>query len=100
MNACDTYIALLKGYCALVVLVLPLSFAKGGYAFSALALLISGVIQCYTATLLVAAAKHFGIINFGKLAEKALGPIGKNVIELMILLTQFSFCISYHSFIT
>lgn len=65
MNACDTYIALVKGYCALVVLVLPRSFSKGGFAFSAFCLILSGIIQCFAATKLVASATKCKITDYG-----------------------------------
>ena len=68
MNAFESYVALVKGYCALVVLVLPRSFSKGGFLFSPLCLLISGIIQCFAATRLVASAIRCNQDDFGKLA--------------------------------
>lgn len=44
MNFFETYIAVIKGYCALMILVLPRSFANGGYVLSPIVLTISGLI--------------------------------------------------------
>ena len=41
MGAFATYIALIKGYCALMILVLPKSFKNGGWAFSAGVMIVS-----------------------------------------------------------
>ena len=35
MSAFETYIALLKGYCAIAILIMPKAFANGGWAASA-----------------------------------------------------------------
>ena len=57
MNAFETYIALIKGYCALMILVLPRAFSRGGYVFSPITLLISGSVQLYAALLLVSSGQ-------------------------------------------
>lgn len=49
MSACETYIALIKGYCALMILVLPKSFTKGGWLFSAFCMLLSAGVQAIAA---------------------------------------------------
>lgn len=99
MNAWDCYIALCKGYCALVVLVLPRSYSKGGYGFAAVVMIISGILQCIAAIRLAASAMNIGIIDYGKLAERAMGSTGKYLTDLMIVLVQFSLTMSYPAFI-
>jgi hypothetical protein len=42
-----TFFAILKGYCAIVILIIPKAFQNGGYIFSPLCLLAS----CYLTTL-------------------------------------------------
>lgn len=51
----ECYIALVKGYCAILILVLPRSFATGGFACTAVLVLASGVISTFCASLLVQA---------------------------------------------
>lgn len=41
MNEFETFIAVIKGYCALMILILPRSFVNGGYLFSPMCLIIS-----------------------------------------------------------
>lgn len=48
-----TFLALVKGYCAIVILIVPKSFANGGYIFSPLAMLISYVLTTVCALKLV-----------------------------------------------
>lgn len=44
MNAFETYIAIIKGYCALMILVLPRAFGRGGYVFSPIVMMLSGAV--------------------------------------------------------
>ena len=44
MNAFETYIAIIKGYCALMILVLPRAFGRGGYIFSPIVMMLSGAV--------------------------------------------------------
>jgi len=39
-----TYFSLLKGYCGLMVLVVPHSYARGGWLFSPISMTISGLV--------------------------------------------------------
>lgn len=61
MNAFETYIAIIKGYCALMILVLPRAFSRGGYVFSPIVMMVSGAIQMYCALKLVAAGQKLGL---------------------------------------
>ena len=55
MNAFETYVAIIKGYCALMILVLPRSFQNGGYAMSVAVMGVSAYIQYICALKLVKA---------------------------------------------
>ena len=77
MNAFETYIALIKGYCALMILVLPRAFGRGGYIFSPIVMMLSGAVQMYCALKLVAAGQKLGLQSYSLIALKALGPKGK-----------------------
>lgn len=61
MNAFETYIALIKGYCALMILVLPRAFGRGGYVFSPIVMMLSGAVQMYCALKLVTAGQKLGL---------------------------------------
>jgi solute carrier family 36 (proton-coupled amino acid transporter) len=100
MNAFETYIAIIKGYCALMILVLPKAFSRGGYIFSPIAMIISGPIQMLCAIKLVHSGQKLGLKSYSLIALKALGPNGKTVLDTMIAMTQFSFSLSLCSFIT
>ena len=49
----ECYIALIKGYCVILVLILPRSFASGGFVCTAVLVAISGIISALCAKLLV-----------------------------------------------
>ena len=95
----ECYIALVKGYCVILVLVLPRSFATGGYACTAALVLASGVVSTFCASLLVQAGLQANIHSYPLLTEKVLGPRWKVAADLIIALAQFSFTVSHISFI-
>jgi len=43
LNAFETYIALIKGYCCAVLLFLPKAYANGGWLFANFCIIASGV---------------------------------------------------------
>jgi len=53
MNAFETYVAIIKGYCALMVLVLPRAFERGGYVLSPIIMICSSAVQVTCALKLV-----------------------------------------------
>ena len=55
MSPFETYIALIKGYCVLLVLILPKAFASGGFLASSILLIVSGVFSAASACLLAEA---------------------------------------------
>lgn len=54
----------------------------------------------YCALKLVSAGQKLGLQSYSLIALKALGPKGKQILDVMIALTQFSFSLSLCSFIT
>lgn len=77
MSAFATYIALMKGYCALMILVLPKAFMRGGWAFSAGTMGISAFIQIIAALKLVEVGLHLNITSYERISHKALGNWAK-----------------------
>lgn len=49
----ETYVALIKAYCALLVLLLPKAFSHGGFVFSPICVLVFGAIQTIAGIMLV-----------------------------------------------
>ena len=99
MSPFETYIALIKGYCVLLVLILPKSFANGGYVASGVLLLGSGFFSAASACLLAEAGLQEKIYSYPLLVLKAFGPTGKFAMDIMISLAQYSFTISHIAFI-
>ena len=99
MTAFQTFVSIIKAYCCLMILVLPRSFARGGYLLSPLAMVMSASLQCYSAVKLVGVANHFGIMSYSLIAYKVFGTKGKIALDIMVALTQFTFAISFMSFI-
>lgn len=99
LTAFQTYIALIKGYCAILVLVLPKAFTRGGYLVSPACIIISGMIQMIAANKLVQAGKSLGLKSYSLITLKLLGPRAKILLDFMIAATQFSFTISWGAFI-
>ena len=100
LSAFQTYIALIKGYCCLLVLVLPKSFTHGGYVFSPLCILASGLVQFIAAKKLVEVGAHVGLKSYSLITLKVLGNRAKVILDMMIAATQFSFTISFCAFMT
>lgn len=99
LSAFQTYIALIKGYCALLVLVLPKAFTRGGYLFSPACIILSGVIQAIAANKLVRAGQSLGLKSYSLITLKLLGSRAKILLDFMIAATQFSFTISFGAYI-
>ena len=98
LNDVETYIAILKGYCAVSILMMPVAFFNGGYFASPATLIASGLITTVCVTKLIECGLHFNCYSFPKICELALGPAGKRVIDIMICMTQLSFAISQLTF--
>ena len=87
MSAFETYIAVIKGYCALMILVLPRAFVRGGYLLSPVLLAISGALQAYCALKLVRAGQALNLPSYSLITLKALGPTAKGALDFMIAST-------------
>ena len=84
MTPFETYIALCKGYCILLLLILPKAFAGGGYIASSLLLIASGVISAAAATMLVESGLQEGIFSYPRLIERAFGKTGKIIGDIVV----------------
>lgn len=83
----ETYIAIIKGYCALSVLLVPKAFVNGGWGISAIFLFFSGVISLIACLKLADVALATNLYSYPLAVEKILGTKSKFFLELAIVLT-------------
>lgn len=95
----ETYIALIKGYCAIVILFLPSAFLSGGWGMSTIILFTVAFLTTVCTLKLVESGQHLKIYSYSLLAEKALGKKGKVFLDITVMLTQYSFTVSHILFI-
>ena len=95
MSNFSTYIALVKGYCGLLVLVIPRQFRRGGLVFAPILMTVSGIVEWYCCMMLVKIANKINIHNYSLIAEKVLGRWARILSDIMIIGTQFSFILCY-----
>ena len=98
MSAFQTYIAVIKGYCGACVLFTPRAFTNGGYAFSCLTLIASGMLTTLCAVKLINVGQRLDCFCYSQIVKKSLGQRGAYLLDIMIVLSQFSFSISQLSF--
>ena len=89
MGTYEAFFAVVKGYCAINILLLPKSFANGGYIFSPVSLILSSCLQCACAVFLSKIALKTGVFNYPEIAGKAMGPKGRIVVRLLLIFTHF-----------
>lgn len=90
----ETYIALIKGYCASVVLMLPRVFQNGGLGVTPIFIITSAVISTYCVGKLVDTGLAKQLYSYSLIVERAFGKKGRFILDFMIALTQFSFTIA------
>ena len=95
----ETFVALLKGYCAITILVMPKGFQTGGWAAASVFEAVAAVLTIICAVKLISVGLKEGVYSYSLIAEKAFGSKGRAFLDIMIASTQFSFTISYFSFI-
>lgn len=94
LSAFDTYIAIIKGYCGPILLFITKAFDNGGWAFSSICLIISGVFTLICALKLIKIGKQYRCYCYGQIVNRIIGKKGRIVLEIMIVLTQFTFCMT------
>ena len=100
MNAFQTYIAIIKGYCGAILLFTPKAYANGGLIWSNLVLVVSGGFTTVCALKLIQIAKKYQCYSYSKITKKALGWKGKLILNVMITLSQFCFTITSIAFLS
>ena len=98
MSDTKTFFALVKAYCAINVLLLPLSFAEGGYILSPFAMAVALFFMALCAARLTSMAAEFGIYSYPLLMEEAMGRKGLIAARICLALSHFQFTIGQISF--
>ena len=70
-----------------MVLVLPKAFTNGGWVFSPLCIIVSGLIQYFTARMLVQVGVDLGLKSYSLITLKVLGKRAKVLLDFMIACT-------------
>lgn len=94
MTQTETFIALIKGYCGTIVLLLPKTFQNGGLLMTPFFIAMSALMSTYCISKLVDAGLATHLYSYSLLVEKALGKRGRFGLDVMVSLTQFSFTIA------
>ena len=94
----ETYIALLKGYCVISVLLCPKAFVNAGWGMASIFILASGVISLLACNELVDTGLSLKIYSYPLIVQQVLGKKWRIVLEIAIALTQFTFSIAYFTF--
>eukprot|EP00892_Ulva_mutabilis_P009273 jgi/Ulvmu1/6718/UM030_0051.1 len=84
------------------ILTLPYAFKESGLLLGGGFLTVLALLAYYCILLLVDCKKvveHKGAVTYSEVAEHALGPVGKTVVEVQLVLSQAGFCIAYLIFI-
>lgn len=98
MTNFECFISICKGYCAINILILPKQFDNGGWLVGILSVNLACILVLYCALKLVKCSLLLKVYSYSKIAEHALGPRGKQFVDLALSLCQFSFTIAQISF--
>ena len=90
---------MLKAYCAINVLLLPRSFVNGGYLLSPIILVVACTFEATCAVSLCQIALHYGIYDYPKIAERAMGPKGRNLVRVLLIAAHFQFSVGQMNFV-
>lgn len=85
----ETYIAIIKAYCSINVLLLPAVFASGGWALSPCAFMVATFFESLCAIRLSMIAMKYKIYSYQLLMEKALGQWGLNVSRVCLAIDHW-----------
>ena len=99
MSPFETYIALVKGYSVLSLLLIPKAFINGGWGISTIFLMTSGCLSLLASLKLAAVGLSLDLYSYPLSIERVLGKKSRIILEAMIALTQFSFAISHITFL-
>ena len=83
----ETYVALLKGYCVLSILLAPKAFVNGGWGISTIFILTTGILSLVACRRLVDVGLALEIFSYSLAVKKVLGNTAEVILEIAISLT-------------
>ena len=98
MGTCKTFFAILKAYCAINVLLLPCSFANGGYILSPCAMVLACFFEGLCAARLTTVALQYEIYSYPLLMKRAMGEKGLLASRIFISIAHWQFTVGQLTF--
>ena len=89
----------MKVFCVIVILTLPRAFANGGYVISPIMMLGSAIITMISINKLMQAGLLFEIYCYSKITRRIFGRRLQRFVDLLLVITQICFALSYVVFI-
>ena len=83
----QTFIAIIKGYCAILILFIPSTFVNGGWAMSSALFIFAAWISTVCVIKLIESGLKIGIFSYSGSVDRALGPRAKVITDIMIAAT-------------
>ena len=91
MGPVKAYFAIMKAYCSVNVLLLPMTWTKGGYMLSPFALIFACFFEGLASVKLAQVAIKHQVFSYPGVAELAFGPIGRTAARILIGLASFHY---------
>ena len=88
MGTLATFFAILKAYCAINVLLLPISFVNGGFILSPLMMIFACFFETLCAVRLSTVANKYKIWTYPGIAKKAMGEKGYQILRLFLAIAH------------
>lgn len=79
--------ALIKGYCATAVILLPKTYQNGGLGMTSFFIVISAFVSTYCINLLVDAGQATQLLSYSLIVERVFGKKGRFGLDVMVSLT-------------
>ena len=95
----ETYIALIKGYSMLSLLLVPKPFANAGWGITSILLVGCGLLMMIASLKLADVGINLEIYSYPLSIERVLGRKSRVILEVAIAFTQLGFCISHITFL-
>jgi len=100
MNAFETYIAIIKGYCGPSLLYVAKAFSNGGYIWSPIVHVCICMFALQCSLKLVKLGKKYQCFSYSSIVKHCIGSKGQFLLELMIPGAHFTFTITSIAFLT
>lgn len=86
MGDFEIFVAIIKGYCAINILILPKQFENGGWLVGILAVNFACMFVMMCALKLIECGIKLQVYDYSEIALRALGPTGKSIFDICLTL--------------